>query len=273
MSSLIRHLCGIIHIDENFNKNALLPLNDTCCVAQYVVYYMASLGCRTIWIISNDIIQENLKKVVGDYIPDPNCFIIEPSKIESNLIPVYYMRPPVLKSVNIEDTDVVLSAFKTLHKTSNAVSNFLIPSKWAITNMRVIPHISDIKSLKKRVLLENNLENICIKGKNGKHNINIFLNDDMNLIYKMRSGKRMKFEMTQMHELVTCTKIFQDNCYFFEDFKDYKNILNDETISSFCFPPEFEKLKFKDSTGLELPFIGKDTKINIKTRTRSKNDN
>jgi len=272
--NLVRHVASVIYLDKKYYEKTypdiLLPLNDTINTLQYAVYCSAIIGCRTIWIISNGDYPEYVKQCIGDYIPDPSAYNLG-YDIKDKLIPIYFMNIRGLKKDRAEysEIELVFKTKKLLDKTVRAVSDFLVPEKWFITNGNFVYPLKKLKSYKERIIEDNN-ELLLFRNKNNHYFGAVVPNYDINLMIKNHNDNKENNILKLFDNFSKENVEFYDG-YVLDSMNSYKEIINDHEISSFVYPSIFEKYKTPDTFGMNQAFIAKDTKINL-TVKREKND-
>ena len=265
--NLIRHLCGILYVDRKYYEkpypDILLPLSDSANIIQYSVYCLASIGCRTIWIISNGEYSQSVKDCLGDYIPDPIAYKLNVD-IKDKLIPIYYMNTYVRGENEHSSTEYFLNTRRVLAKTTRAVTDFLVPEKWFFSFVNNLYPLQELGKLKP-IVLQDDKNFLDFRDKNGKNVGYIIPNKDATMLHRIYENSR-ETDLNKLTDNFPKEKYYLFDTHTINSIKNYALILQDEKITSFVYPKVFSELKKRSSYGLDQPFIAKDTKITIRSK-------
>lgn len=265
---LIDHLAALVFVEPETNKYILpkcaFPTNDTTNILQNFVTSLASLGCRSIWFCTFDNIPEIYKEILGDFVPDPICYQIEPSKIEDNLIPIIYTQLIAnIKQSKVIDIAVWMAMYKIIIQTTRYNSKYLEPEKYLLITPDIAFDTRECEKLKQKLLLKDDYDWEFLD-QNKKRMFLLYTKERMQYMRKML---RLKYKHEWLFKRFFRKEYIFENAYKFDNLLDYSNIIQNELITKFEWTQEFEKYK-KIPSGLNDQFIGKETVIHRKVKTK-----
>jgi hypothetical protein len=195
--------------------------------------------------------------VVGDYVPDPICYQIEPSKIDMNLIPLIYLQ--LIADKRQKKTSLLASCMATysyMMQVCKANSKYFEPEKFIVTSSNFVLNIRECEKLKQQILLDND-DDWEFLDSDGNSLFFIYTKERMKYLRKMLN---MKYEFKWLYNKFPKKQYFFKDGMKYENFKDYQKIITNENLTSFIWPKEFDQYK-NLSYGMEHPYISQQTVV------------
>lgn len=263
-SKLIQHMASITLIDEKRCNEKypdyFLPVARGCNLLAHHIYALASLGSRSIWVISNDIIQESVANDIGDFVPDPDSFDLgNYAQIYKQMIPVFYLNIPASSK-----TASLFRARKLISLQSGRVSSFLLPQKWFFSYSDTVFSLPLMSSLKRSAVSDNN-ESISIYDYFGRLVGLLLTNEDSVLMKKMLAENNELSLISMASNLSNLRRIDSSDCFSIRSIDDFCTLCRSDH-HLFEYPNKFKEFKKRTSYGFELDFVGKDTQIHVREK-------
>ena len=142
--ALSKHIAGIVPVSnmetdvDLLIPTALLPLDNNFYSIQRSILECAYAGCQTIWVVCRDDIGPLIKKVLGDFVVDPQSvantkYKKYPSEHIKH-IPIFYV-PISYKNQNKKGFAIsVLEGITSAFVVSDKMSKWLIPHRYYVSS-------------------------------------------------------------------------------------------------------------------------------------------
>jgi len=264
--NLCNHVCGILYSNSNYvdsEEKYKININDSINILQNNMAAMASLGCRSIFVLNTNQSHIDYRSIFDDFIVDPICAENFPRRIKENLVPIIYM------NTNFSDRKIWplrswLYCTRIVNHISGRVSKYVKPEKYIYSYPHSVFDIRECQEIRERILTNTVDDATEFVGDNYEPVMYLFSKRKIDIMRKLVFDTRM-YSFTTINRIVNKQeKITSINI---REFEDYKHAINSPGISSYKWnESRMDKWKQYNILGLSCPTINKETKINRTVR-------